>query len=461
MKMRLAFRFGVITVTDGTQAVIRVRISLPDGRTEPGRGGRGAGRQVVREEPGLHRRAESRPAPPGARSRDRALSARRASTRRSVCSPAPTPSSTSAARRWASIRWSRPTGRRCSTAPSSTRWARRRAIPSPPMIARNVPGIRTTELTPDIGRLRSRALPGRPAARQPASSVRHTVGLVDPLTAGDRPAIGARQRRPAGDAGGGRLLLSRPLLQAEGRRRHQGRSRSAEPHRRRARRRRRRLPHHARRQRAVRRRRGHRRAVAQGRARRRRWPGSRKSTLFIEQPIKRAWRSAARSTPLAKLRPLIIDESDGELSSFPTALALGYCRRLEQELQGLLQVDPQRRARRASSAPGHFMSAEDLTTWPGVSVQQDLALVSLLGLDPCRAQRPSLHRRHVASRRRPSSTPSWRPIPTSTRSRTASRRGSRRSAASWRCGSLDVPGFAVGAEMDFAACAMTPHRRER
>ena len=26
------------------------------------------------------------------------------------------------------------------------------------------------------------------------------------------------------------------------------------------------------------------------------------------------------------------------------------------------------------------MSAEDLTTWPGVSVQQDLALVSLLGL---------------------------------------------------------------------------------
>ena len=28
----------------------------------------------------------------------------------------------------------------------------------------------------------------------------------------------------------------------------------------------------------------------------------------------------------------------------------------------------------------YFMSAEDLTTWPGVSVQQDLALVSLLGL---------------------------------------------------------------------------------
>jgi hypothetical protein len=69
------------------------------------------------------------------------------------------------------------------------------------------------------------------------------------------------------------------------------------------------------------------------------------STLFIEQPIKRAWRSAGSVEPLASLRPVIIDESDGELSSFPTALKLGYRRRLEQELQGLLQVDPQRLAR--------------------------------------------------------------------------------------------------------------------
>ena len=34
--LRLPFRFGVITVTDATQAVIRVRISLPDGRTSHG-----------------------------------------------------------------------------------------------------------------------------------------------------------------------------------------------------------------------------------------------------------------------------------------------------------------------------------------------------------------------------------------------------------------------------------------
>ena len=40
MKNRLAFRFGVITVTGGIQAVIRVRISLPDGRSSQGVAGR-------------------------------------------------------------------------------------------------------------------------------------------------------------------------------------------------------------------------------------------------------------------------------------------------------------------------------------------------------------------------------------------------------------------------------------
>ncbi len=36
VKLRLPFRFGVITVTDATQAVVRVRISLPDGRSGEG-----------------------------------------------------------------------------------------------------------------------------------------------------------------------------------------------------------------------------------------------------------------------------------------------------------------------------------------------------------------------------------------------------------------------------------------
>src|SRR6185436_2461941 len=51
--------------------------------------------------------------------------------------------------------------------------------------SQNLPNIATTELTPDIEQL---ALQRFLAALNPAGSIelRHTVGLVDPLTAGDR-----------------------------------------------------------------------------------------------------------------------------------------------------------------------------------------------------------------------------------------------------------------------------------
>ena len=83
-------------------------------------------------------------------------------------------------------------------------------------------------------------------------------------------------------------------------------------------------------------------------------------------------------------KPVIIDESDGELDTFVRARERGYAGRLVQDLQGPLQVDPQRRALRAwnaqEGAARYFMSAEDLTTQAGLSVQQDLALVNLLGI---------------------------------------------------------------------------------
>ena len=132
------------------------------------------------------------------------------------------------------------------------------------MIARNVPGIRATSLTPDIadadlGPFLSSLAPA------PSIEVRHTVGLVDPLTAADRPAA---ERVNDGLP----ETLEEVVSYYRGRYYKlkvggdiRGRSRAAQPHRRRARRRRRRLPHDPRRQRAVRRRRGHRRTVAQGR----------------------------------------------------------------------------------------------------------------------------------------------------------------------------------------------------
>ena len=108
------------------------------------------------------------------------------------------------------------------------------------------------------------------------------------------------------------------------------------------------------------------------------------STLFIEQPIKRAVALSRSIAPLARLKPVIIDESDGELDSFVRARALGYggvssknCKGFYKSLVNLARC----RLWNAEGGQGsYFLSGEDLTTQAGLSVQQDLALVSLLGL---------------------------------------------------------------------------------
>ncbi len=105
--------------------------------------------------------------------------------------------------------------------------------------------------------------------------------------------------------------------------------------------------------------------------------------LFIEQPIKRHVALGADIGPLAKHRPVIIDESDADFDAFPNARALGYsgvssktCKGVYRSIINLARCQAWNR----EGSGGYFLSAEDLTTQPGVSVQQDLALVSLLGL---------------------------------------------------------------------------------
>jgi hypothetical protein len=105
----------------------------------------------------------------------------------------------------------------------------------------------------------------------------------------------------------------------------------------------------------------------------------RRSILFIEQPIKRAVALEEDIRALGVKRPVIIDESDGMLDAFPRAKALGYrgvssknCKGFYKSLLNL--------ARCRLWGDGYFLSGEDLTTLAGVSVQQDLALASLLGI---------------------------------------------------------------------------------
>lgn len=108
------------------------------------------------------------------------------------------------------------------------------------------------------------------------------------------------------------------------------------------------------------------------------------SILYIEQPVKRARALETGMAALAAERPVIIDESDGPLDAFVTGRGLGYagvsskcCKGVWRSLVNLARC----RAWNAEAGQERFfMSAEDLTTLAGVCVQQDLALVSLLGL---------------------------------------------------------------------------------
>ncbi len=110
----------------------------------------------------------------------------------------------------------------------------------------------------------------------------------------------------------------------------------------------------------------------------------RESILYIEQPVKRARALETGMPVLAQARPVIIDESDGPLDAFVTARALGYTGVSSKSCKGiwrsLINLARCRAWNAADGGDRYFMSAEDLTTLAGVCVQQDLALVSLLGL---------------------------------------------------------------------------------
>lgn len=108
------------------------------------------------------------------------------------------------------------------------------------------------------------------------------------------------------------------------------------------------------------------------------------STIFIEQPITRAHALDGDVSAIARLKPVIIDESDDDLATFPRARALGYAGVSSKCCKGLYKsiLNAARCALwNAETREAHyFMTGEDLTTQAGLAVQQDLALVNLIGL---------------------------------------------------------------------------------
>jgi hypothetical protein len=107
------------------------------------------------------------------------------------------------------------------------------------------------------------------------------------------------------------------------------------------------------------------------------------SVAFIEQPIKRqaalSDEMRAGISALAREKPVIIDESDDTLDAFPRASALGYRGVSSKTCKGIYK-SILNAARCKACGPQYFMTGEDLTIQAGIALQQDLALVSLLGL---------------------------------------------------------------------------------
>lgn len=110
----------------------------------------------------------------------------------------------------------------------------------------------------------------------------------------------------------------------------------------------------------------------------------RRSVAFVEQPLRRNETFDSRISHERAGFPILIDEADLSLSSFPRARERGYtgvssksCKGLYKSLVNRLRCEVWNR-----SGPGgpYFLSAEDLTTPSGLAVQQDLALAALLGV---------------------------------------------------------------------------------
>jgi len=456
-RLRLPFRFGVITVTQGTQAILRVRIALEDGRISEGVAAEALGAKWF----------EKSPAFTDAQNLDQLRQALQIAIEHYQARGWDTPFGLYANTYRQQIARGESLGLNPLVASYGPALLDRAIIDAvgkatgqsfATMIAANVPRIAATDLTPDI---ESAHLARFLAGLKPAQSIalRHTVGLVDPLTAADRPAservndglpetleevvtyYGGRyyKLKVGGNVAADLDRLTRIAavldtgagdyrITFDGNEQYDDVEGIVELW----------------------------RKVEESPA----LANMVKRTLFIEQPIKRQSALSRPVTALSKYRPVIIDESDGELSTFPRALELGYAGVSSKNCKGFYK-SILNAARVAKLGPGHFMSAEDLTTQPGISVQQDLALVSLLGMthiernahhfiDGMSSAPEAEQNAFVAAHPQLYEKLPGKPARL------------RAKGGTIMLGSLGCPGFAVGVDLDFTALRpMAPAPRDR
>jgi hypothetical protein len=449
-KLRLPFRFGVITVTEGTQAVIRAHVRLEDGRRSVGVAAEGLASKWF----------DKSPAYSDAQNVDQLRQAIGLAVElygsKGLTTPFGLYASTYAEQlaRGASLGL---VPLVASYGPALLDRAildalgRAEGLSFADMIRRNLAGIDAVTLTPDLAgfdlpRFLGTLAPGRTIA------VRHTVGLLDPIVAADQ--------QPGERVGDGLPETLEEVVRHYGCRYYKLKvggdvaadldrlARIAAV-----------LDRHARDYRATLD--GNEQydtveGISELWARMHETPALRRlvaATLFIEQPIKRAQALQRPVEALARLKPLIIDESDGEIGAFPAALKLGYSGVSSKNCKGpyksILNAARIAHLNARAGAPKYFMSAEDLTTLAGVSVQQDLALVALLGLT--HVERNGHHFIDGMSFAPEGEQEAFAAAHSDLYGRSGGPARLRIERGELMLGSLACPGFAVAADMNFSS----------
>jgi hypothetical protein len=185
------------------------------------------------------------------------------------------------------------------------------------------------------------------------------------------------------------------------------------------------------------------------------------SILYLEQPLPRALALQADVSTLAQSKPLLIDESDATLDAFPAARALGYRGVSSKSCKGIYKslLNAARCTLWNSATPDrYFLSAEDLTMQAGLAVQQDLALASVLGLS--HVERNGHHYVNGFAGQGANATEQHRFLSAHPDLYETSH-GSVRLAirnGSIALGSLEIPGFACGAQPDWMTLEPMLHR---
>ena len=178
--------------------------------------------------------------------------------------------------------------------------------------------------------------------------------------------------------------------------------------------------------------------------------------VCVEQPINRKTALEVPIAALAEHVPVIIDESDGELSAFARARSLGYAGVSSKTCKGIYKSMLNHARCRKWNAQGgaFFMSAEDLTCEPGISLQQDLALVNLLGLT--HVERNAHHFIDGFGGRPQSECDAFLSAHPDLYHRQDDRVRLDIREGAIAIGSLDCPGFGTGVSPDLGACEAMP-----